>query len=95
VKKFCAKMANLDAAIVANHKREIPASFDERLAMKKSKLRQLEADLNVKVEQGKKTEGLRKRIDKNRLDAELTRATREYNLGTSLKSYIDPRTYVR
>jgi DNA topoisomerase-1 len=95
VKKFCAKMANLDAAVVANHKRKIPANFDERLAKKEAKLRELEASLKVKVEQGKKTEALLKRIDKNRLDVELTRATREYNLGTSLKSYIDPMTYVR
>jgi DNA topoisomerase-1 len=88
-------MANLDAAIVANHKRKIPANFDERLAVKETKLKELQADLKVKVEQGKKTEALRKRIDKNRLDVELTKATREYNLGTSLKSYIDPMTYVR
>ena len=66
-----------------------------RLTLKEEKLKQIEADLKVKVEQGKKTEALRKRIDKNRLDVKLTRATREYNLGTSLKSYIDPLTYVR
>ena len=95
VKKFCAKMANLEAAIVANHKRKIPANFDERLAKKETKLKELQADLKVKAEEGKKTDGLLKRIDKNRLDVELTKATREYNLGTSLKSYIDPMTYVR
>lgn len=95
LKKFCAKIANLEAAIVANHKRKIPANFDERLAKKEAKLKDLRSDLQVKDEQGKKTEGLLKRIDKNRLDVELTKATREYNLGTSLKSYIDPMTYVR
>jgi DNA topoisomerase-1 len=95
LKKFCAKMANLEAAIVANHKRKIPANFDEQLAKKEAKLKDLRSDLKVKAEQGKKTEGLLKRIDKNRLDVELTKATREYNLGTSLKSYIDPMTYVR
>jgi len=51
--------------------------------------------LKAKAEQGKKTEALLKRIEKNKLDVELTKATREYNLGTSLKSYIDPMTYVR
>ena len=95
VKKFCAKMANLEAAIVANHKRKIPANFDQRLAAKETKLKELKAGLKVKAEQGKKTDALLKRIDKNKLDVELTRATREYNLGTSLKSYIDPMSYVR
>jgi DNA topoisomerase-1 len=94
-KKFCAKKANLEAAIVANHKRKIPANFDERLAKKEAGLKELENDLKVKVEQGKKTDALLKRIEKNKLDVELTKATREYNLGTSLKSYIDPMTYVR
>jgi len=94
-KKFCAKKANLEAAIVANHKRKIPANFDERLAKKEAGLKELENDLKEKVEQGKKTEALLKRIEKNKLDVELTKATREYNLGTSLKSYIDPMTYVR
>jgi DNA topoisomerase-1 len=94
VKKHCAKMANLEAAIVANHKRKIPANFDERLAKKEAMLKELEASLKTKAEEGKKTEALLKRVDKSKLDAELTKATREYNLGTSLKSYIDPMTYV-
>jgi DNA topoisomerase IB len=95
VKKFCAKMANLEAAIVANHKRKIPVNFDERLAKKEAKLKDLEASLKEKREQGKKTESILKRIEKNRLDVEVTKATREYNLGTSLKSYIDPMAYVK
>jgi DNA topoisomerase-1 len=95
VKKFCAKMANLEAAIVANHKRKIPVNFDERLAKKETKLTDLETNLKEKSEQGKKTEALLRRIQKNKLDVELTKATREYNLGTSLKSYIDPTAYVR
>jgi len=94
-KKFCAKKANLEAAIVANHKRKIPANFDERLGKKEAGLKELENDLKVKVGQGKKTDALLKRIEKNKLDVELTKATREYNLGTSLKSYIDPMAYVR
>jgi DNA topoisomerase-1 len=94
VKKYCAKMANLQAAIVANHKRKIPANFDERLAKKEAQLRELETALGVKSEQGKKTEALLRRIDKDKLDVLLTKETKEYNLGTSLKSYIDPKTYV-
>jgi DNA topoisomerase-1 len=34
-------------------------------------------------------------MEKIKLDIELTKKTKEYNLGTSLKSYIDPRVYAR
>ncbi len=94
LKRFCAKMANLEAAKVANHKRKVPVNFDERLVEKEAKLKELDVDLKVKTEQGKKTDALLKRAEKSKLDIELTKETREYNLGTSLKSYIDPMTYV-
>jgi DNA topoisomerase-1 len=95
VKKYEAKMANLEAAKVANHKRKIPANFKERLAKKEAALKELETALKEKIAQGKKTDALVKRIDKAKLDADLTRKTEEYNLGTSLKSYIDPMVYVK
>jgi len=94
-KKYCAKMANLEAAKVANHKRKIPANFDERLLKKESQLKELEATLQLKTEQGKATEFLCNRIKKSKLDVMLMKETREYNLGTSLKSYIDPMVYVQ
>ncbi len=95
VKKFHAKMANLKVAEVANHKRKIPANFDERLAKKEAKLKEMEAQLEQKKAEGKKTASLETRIEKARLDIKLTRLTKEYNLGTSLKSYIDPTAYVQ
>ena len=95
LKKFCARMANLEAAKVANHKRKVPVNFDERLVEKEVKLKELDVALKVKTEQGKKADALLKRIEKSKLDIELTKETREYNLGTSLKSYIDPNTYVK
>jgi DNA topoisomerase-1 len=95
LKKFHAKMANLKVAEVANHKRKIPPNFDERLAKKEAKLKELEAKLEEKKAEGKKTESLVTRIEKAKLDIELTKLTKEYNLGTSLKSYIDPTAYVR
>jgi len=85
----------LEAARIANHKRKIPENFDERLAKKEAKLEDLDAQLKEKVKQGKKTDSLLKRLEKTRIDLELTKVTKEYNLGTSLKSYIDPRVYVR
>ena len=77
------------------NKRKIPLNFDERLAKKEAKLKEMEAQLEQKKAEGKKTEALAKRIEKSKLDIELTKLTKEYNLGTSLKSYIDPTAYVK
>lgn len=95
LKKYVAKMANLKVAEVANHKRKIPPNFDERLAKKEAKLKELEAQFEHKKAEGKKTASLETRIEKTKLDMELTKLTKEYNLGTSLKSYIDPMAYVK
>ena len=95
LKKFHAKMANLKVAEVANHKRKVPPNFDERLVKKEAKLEELEAKLEEKKAEGKKTDSLVTIIEKTKLDNELTRLTKEYNLGTSLKSYIDPNAYVK
>jgi len=95
LKTFSAKMANFRVAEVANHKRKMPPNFDERLAKKEAKLTDLYAQLKAKKAEGKKTEALETRIEKAKLDIELTKLTKEYNLGTSLKSYIDPTAYVK
>jgi DNA topoisomerase I len=95
VKKFHAKMANLKVAEVANHKRKVSPKFEERLAKKEDKLKEMKAQLEQKKAEGKKTVSLETRIDKKKLDIELTKRTKEYNLGTSLKSYIDPTAYVK
>ncbi len=89
-KKFAAKMANFKVAEVANHKRKVPPTFDQRVAKKEENLKNLQQQLIVKKAAGKKTESLQTRIERAKLDLELTKLTREYNLGTSLKSYIDP-----
>jgi DNA topoisomerase-1 len=94
-KNYAAKMANYKVAEVANHKRKIPPTFDERLAKKEANLKALETQLQQKKAEGKKIESLETRIDKAKLDIELTKLTKEYNLGTSLKSYIDPTVYVK
>jgi DNA topoisomerase-1 len=95
VKKFHAKMANLKVAEVANHKRKASPKFEERLAKKEDKLKEMKVQLEQKKAEGKKTVSLETRIDKKKLDIELTKRTKEYNLGTSLKSYIDPTAYVK
>jgi DNA topoisomerase-1 len=94
-KNYAAKMANLKVAEVANHKRKIPPTFDDRLKKKEENLKTMKTQLKAKKAEGKKTESLEARIEKAKLDLELTTLTREYNLGTSLKSYIDPQAYVK
>ncbi len=94
-KAYAAKMANFKVAEVANHKRKVPPTFDQRVKKKEENLKKLEEQLMVKKAAGKKTEALETRIDRSKLDIKLTKLTKEYNLGTSLKSYIDPTAYVK
>jgi DNA topoisomerase-1 len=94
-KTYAAKMANFKVAEVANHKKKIPPTFEQRLAKKVASLKKLQEQLKAKKLAGKKTESLEARIDKAELDIELTKLTKEYNLGTSLKSYIDPTAFVK
>lgn len=85
-KKHVATMANLEAAIVCNHKRKPPKNWKENLAKKKERLKNLSA---------KGTSSSLKRAKVLKYKVEAYRETRDYNLGTSLKSYIDPRIYFR
>jgi DNA topoisomerase-1 len=95
LKTYHAKIANYEVAVVANHKKKIPPTFDQRLEKKEASLKALEAQLQSKKAAGKKTESLEKRKAKAELDVNLMKLTKEYNLGTSLKSYIDPTAYVK
>jgi DNA topoisomerase-1 len=94
-KSYAAKMANFKVAEVANHKRKIPPTFDERVTKKENSFKELKTTLARKKKEGKKTENLEARIEKAKLDLELMKQSKEYNLGTSLKSYIDPTAYVK
>ena len=94
-KKFAAKMANLKVAEIANHKRKISPTYDRRIGEKEQKIKDMQKQLKIKKKEGKKIESLENRIERAKLDLELTKLTREYNLSTSLKSYIDPVAYVK
>jgi DNA topoisomerase-1 len=94
-KQFHAKMANLEGAKIANHKKKIPANFDERLAKKEARLEELQRQLKERAEKRKSTDAILARIEKTKLDIALMKETKEWNLGTSLKSYIDPRVYAQ
>ena len=76
-----AKLANLDAAIYCNHKRTIPKTWEASLDKKRQKLAEY------------KTAGKEERVKKMQMDIDLTERTKEYNLNTSMKNYIDPRIY--
>jgi len=123
-KIFHGKLANLDAAIMCNHKRTIPKNFELSLQKKKDTLKNVEKakpwekseellkkvqSKVVKTEKQKKDKDERikkiktvirkskakhtERIEKLELQINLTEKTRDYNLGTSLRNYIDPRIF--
>jgi DNA topoisomerase-1 len=80
-KLYFAKEANLAAAIFCNHKRTPPKNWEESLKKKEEKLAEYKA-------KGKET-----MVKKMSMNVEFTKKTKDYNLNTSLKNYIDPRIY--
>ena len=123
-KLYHAKLANLEAAIMCNHKRTIPKTFEETLQKKRDTLKNIEKDKpwiktegtleKVKVKETKtdaqkkakekRTKTLNEQIKKQKLkhkerqeklklQINLSESTRDYNLGTSLRNYIDPRMF--
>ena len=100
-KNHVAKMANLQAAITCNHKKKTPKSWRESLSKMEIRLRELKAKrkaLSAKRFRKAETRVRRltkaeERIRRLRLRITLKKKTKNYNLNTSLKSYIDPRVY--
>ena len=123
-KTYHAKLANLEAAIMCNHKRTIPKTFEQSLEKKRDTLKKVEKDQAWKKTQetlkkvesnSPKTETQKKnkekriktlneqikkqktkhkeRVEKLKLQIDLSEKTRDYNLGTSLRNYIDPRIF--
>lgn len=101
IKKQAATRANLEAAKACNHKKKIPKNWNNSLEKMRQTLKRYR-EIRRKVEENKtgKKETRAKRLKK--IDArirdlqiriEIKRNTRDYNLNTSLKSYIDPRVY--
>ena len=101
-KIYLTKMANLKAAITCNHKKGIdpknPASrralenFEESIRKKEDSIKKIKSDIAAKkwkTEIQKKK--LEERLEKLKMQVKLQKETRDYNLGTSLRNYIDPR----
>jgi DNA topoisomerase-1 len=86
LKKHVATMANLQAAIMLNHKRKPPKNWEESLAKKIQRLDTL-------VNSPRKTKKQEERVQALQFKIKEVKGTRDYNLRTSLKSYIDPRIY--
>jgi DNA topoisomerase-1 len=123
-KIYHAKLANLEAAIMCNHKRTIPKTFEQSLQKKRDTLKKVEkekvwkktqetlkkvedkepkTDVQKKAktkriktlnEQIKKQKAKHKeRLQKLELQIDLSEKTKDYNIGTSLRNYIDPRVF--
>ena len=102
LKIYVAKTANLKAAITCNHKKGIdpknPASkkalekFEESMKSKKEAIERLKADIAAKRWKTKiQKKRFEERLEKIEIQLKLQKETRDYNLGTSLRNYIDPR----
>jgi DNA topoisomerase I len=90
MKIYYVKMANLQAAIMCNHKRTPPKNWEASLAKKEERLEQL---LHHEAKTEKTKMRLENRIRKMENTIKLAKATKDYNLNTSLKNYIDPRVF--
>jgi len=90
VKLYHAKMANLQAAIMCNHKRTIPKTFENALQKKREMLKNIQ---ETKPKTEKQKEKIEERKEKIKLAIDLAEKTKDYNLGTSLRNYIDPRVF--
>ena len=89
-KVYHARMANLRAAVKCNHKRTIPRTFERSLERKREALAAARAKESKTDKQAtRKAE----RIEKMSLQLDLAERTRDYNMGTSLRNYIDPRLF--
>ena len=123
-KIYHAKLANLEAAMMCNHKRTIPKTFEQSLQKKRDTLKKVgkeqvwkkTQETLKKVESSTpKTDTQRKskvkrvktlneqikkqkvkqkeRVEKLELQIDLSEKTKDYNIGTSLRNYIDPRVF--
>jgi len=80
-KLYHAKEANLQAAIFCNHQRTPPKTWEETLRKKREKLAAAEEKNDAK------------RAARLRREVDFFVRTKNYNLNTSMKNYIDPRLF--
>lgn len=80
-KTYHAKEANLQAAIFCNHQRTPPKTWEDSLKKKEEKL------------EAAKAKGDSRRIERLEREINFYIRTKNYNLNTSMKNYVDPRIY--
>ena len=101
-KIYAAKKANLEAAITCNHKKGIDPKnptarkalekFEESINKKNEAIARLNADIAAKTwKTGLQKKRLEEKIVRLQMQVTIQQETRDYNLGTSLRNYIDPR----
>ena len=101
-KIYAAKKANLEAAITCNHKKGIDPKnptarkalekFEESINKKNEAIARLKADIAAKNwKTGLQKKRLEEKIVRLQMQVTIQQETRDYNLGTSLRNYIDPR----
>jgi DNA topoisomerase-1 len=101
-KIYAAKKANLEAAVTCNHKKGIDPKnptarkalekFEESITKKNEAIARLKADIAAKNwKTGLQKKRLEEKIERLQMQVTLQQVTRDYNLGTSLRNYIDPR----
>jgi len=101
-KIYAAKKANLETAITCNHKKGIDPKnptarkalekFEESITKKNEAIARLKADIAAKNwKTGLQKKRLEEKIERLQMQVTLQQVTRDYNLGTSLRNYIDPR----
>jgi DNA topoisomerase-1 len=96
VRKYLFKKTNLEVAKALNHKKALPKNFNERLAKKEERLKKEYEKLQL-IPQEKTEKWLKQRmkVEKLAVELELMKETAEWNLNTSLTSYIDPRRVLK
>ncbi len=82
-KLYHAKEANLSAAVFCNHQRTPPKTWDESLKKKEQALSDARSKQKLDA----------KRVKKLQMEVDFYVRTKNYNLNTSMKNYIDPRVF--
>ncbi len=82
-KLYHAKEANLQAAVFCNHQRTPPKTWEQSLEKKRAKLEEAKSRPNPDGD----------RLRRLQMELDFYERTKNYNLNTSLKNYIDPRVY--
>jgi DNA topoisomerase-1 len=101
-KIYVGKMANLKAAITCNHKKGVDPKnpnakkaiekFEESIAKKKEAINTIKKEIDSNQSKTESQEKrLKERLEKLEVQLKLQQETRDYNIGTSLRNYIDPR----